>query len=437
MGTQSFEEKMKLIASILVVSAHAQSRGREGKQSADNAGTDDESFAETFNDYFGGSDYNIDYSGLADALSALDYNDAYNVAATTAAPTTVALTTADPFAGYDFSGLADALADYDSSYDGLSAEADNSVADIVTDAGRPDGNDDDETKGSAFIQTGGTIQVGHSEYASYCWINTAEADLGTANHANQPKANDDPDGAVARWFDTGNWHHCSGENEVCQIKVTRRMNNIFSIVSKCANNYSCVDNMKQNFAPAWDPSGSQKFMSSWGRQNCRPTFGFPAAENYNGANGNARARGASKPSECYFCVEPCRAMAAVTGTPAWVGDVSSETNQRDRMAEAYCIGKAADGLQATNSRAFDTYDIFVENTQHDGYSVTSGHWDTTLRYDGSYLSTNLELQRTDIHGFEESLIMEVSNIQAEQIHRRIDDGTHDNLPNLAAGADDA
>merc|ERR1712139_350678 len=192
MGTQSFEEKMKLIASILVVSAHAQSRGREGKQSADNVGTDDESFENTFNDYFGGSDYNLDFSGLADALSALDYNDAYNVAATTALD-------------FDYAGLADALADYNS-YDGASAYSDYSVADLVVDAGRPDGSDADETKGSAFIQTGGTIQVDHSDYASYCWIGTAEADLGTTDHDNQPVANDDPNSAVTRWFDQGAWH---------------------------------------------------------------------------------------------------------------------------------------------------------------------------------------------------------------------------------------
>jgi len=436
---------MKLIASILLVSAHAQTRFREGKDS-DDSGTDG-SITDSFADYFGGYE-SFDYSGGFDA-SAYDYNSAYGTAAPTGAPAVAA--TDDPFAGYDFAGADDSFA----SYDGADAAAtlDDTVADIVADvvaaaAGRPDGNDDDETRGSAFIQTGATIEhhPDNSNYASFCWINTAEADLGTANHANQPVANGDAGSAVNRWFATGGWHHCSGENEVCQIKVTRRMNNIFSIVSKCANNHSCVDNMKQNFAPAWDPSGSQKFLSSWARQSCRPTFGSTDAANFNGASGNARARGAVRPSECFFCVEPCRAMAAVIGSPAWVGDNASVEEQQKLMRDAYCVGKAFDdgsGFEAENSAVFEdgsgnVVDIFDEASMSAGYTVSSGIWDPTTRYDKAYMTTNLELERQDVHGATESLIMEVSNLQAEQIHRRIESGidSHPNLPNLVTGAHD-
>merc|ERR1712141_764389 len=148
--------KMGLTASILIASAQAQGRNREGKDS-DNSNTDADSFADSFADYFGGYDYggsSFDYTGFDDSAFG-NYNDAFGTdapapfaatdaptAAPTAAPTFAA--TEDPFAGYDFSGADDAFASYDGADD--SANLDDTVADIVADvvdaAGRPDASDD-------------------------------------------------------------------------------------------------------------------------------------------------------------------------------------------------------------------------------------------------------------------------------------------------------
>ena len=233
---------MKLTASILIASAHAQTRGRDSKDT-DNENTDAGAFGDAFADYFGGYDYgglgeSFDYSGFDDQAFG-NYNDAFGTdapatdaptaaptMAATAAPTMAA--TEDPFAGYDFSGADDSFASYDGADD--SATLDDTVADIVADvvdaAGRPDGDESEDGKSSAFIQNSVVIEsIDYSEYASFCFTGTGEADLVLATGK--------PDATMAKqqWYNNGFWNPCSGENEVCQIKVTRRRNEIFSIVS--------------------------------------------------------------------------------------------------------------------------------------------------------------------------------------------------------------
>ena len=412
---------MKLTASILIASAHAQTRGRDSKDT-DNENTDAGAFGDAFADYFGGYDYgglgeSFDYSGFDDQAFG-NYNDAFGTDAPatnapTAAPTVAATAaptfaaTEDPFAGYDFSGADDSFASYDGADD--SATLDDTVADIVADvvdaAGRPDGDDSEDGKSSAFIQQSITLEVNLADYASFCYVSTAEA-----THDN---ASGLPNGAAAvtAWFADGSWSNCAGENEVCQIKVTRRRNQIFSIVSKCANNKSCVDNLKNNYAPHWEPSNGQVFAKSWARQACRPTFANGDLANYNGAS-SARARGAN-PSECFYCVEPCRARAAVTGVVDWdvsTGVDSGET-EKTAMANEYCIGRG-DKFSGDNSVAFQTFDIFDEDTWF-GIEPTEETWDVTERIDGALLTSDLTLKRTDIHGAEEQYTTTVSNIQVK------------------------
>lgn len=430
---------MKLTASILIASAHAQTRGRDSKDT-DNENTDAGAFGDAFADYFGGYDYgglgeSFDYSGFDDQAFG-NYNDAFGTdapatnaptaaptVAATAAPTMAA--TEDPFAGYDFSGADDSFASYDGADD--SATLDDTVADIVADvvdaAGRPDGDDSEDGKSSTFIQNSATIALEGSpldlsQYSAYCFVGSSEAGFDPVTrkpHATQ--ATDD-------WFGNGDWHHCSGENEVCQIKVTRRQNEIFSIVSKCANNKSCVDNMKMNYAPHWDPSGDQVFAKSWARQVCRPTFGISDLENYNGAN-SARARGAN-PSECFYCVEPCRAQAAV-GVTTWTDlGITDAPTEKAAMATEQCIGRGFTH-GGKNSVAFDTFDILVESTWLSA-AITYATWDNDVnnvgaRIDGPLLTTELTLVRQDIHDNEESYTATVSNLQVEQIRERIARGS--------------
>jgi hypothetical protein len=430
---------MKLTASILIASAHAQTRGRDSKDT-DNENTDAGAFGDAFADYFGGYDYgglgeSFDYSGFDDQ-SFGNYNDAFGTDAPatnapTAAPTvaaTVAATAAptmaateDPFAGYDFSGADDSFASYDGADD--SATLDDTVADIVADvvdaAGRPDGNDNESGKSSTFIQNSATITLEGSpldlsQYSAFCFVGSSEADFDlNTGKPDVTQATDD-------WFANGNWHHCSGENEVCQIKVTRRRNEIFSIVSKCANNKSCVDNMKTNYAPHWDPSGSQVYAASWARQACRPTFGESSLANFNGA-ASARARGGN-PSECFYCVEPCRSRAAAVDGVDWdaSSSVTDPASEKTAMANEYCIGKGSvEGGE--NSIAFQTFDIFNEASWA-GIAPTQGTWDVLNRIDGALLVSDLTLTRTDIHGEDETYTTTVSNIQMEQIRQRVDRG---------------
>lgn len=424
---------MKLTASILIASAHAQTRGRDSKDT-DNENTDAGAFGDAFADYFGGYDYgglgeSFDYSGFDDQAFG-NYNDAFGTdapatnaptaaptMAATAAPTMAA--TEDPFAGYDFSGADDSFASYDGADD--SATLDDTVADIVADvvdaAGRPDGDDSEDGKSSSFIQQSITIEstpINLANYASFCFVGTAEA-----THDN---ASGKPNGAAAvtAWFTDGDWHHCAGENEVCQIKVTRRRNEIFSIVSKCANNKSCVDNMKTNYAPHWDPSGSQVYAASWARQACRPTFGDGTLANFNGA-ASARARGGN-PSECFYCVEPCRSRAAVLDEVEWDGTsgVSDGPTEAAAMASEYCIGRGSE-YDGDNSIAFQTFDIFNE-ASWDGIVPAQSTWDVANRIDGALLTSDLTLTRTDIHGEPETYTTTVSNIQMEQIRQRVNRG---------------
>jgi hypothetical protein len=414
---------MKLTASILIASAQAQGRNREGKDS-DNSNTDAASFADSFADYFGGYDYggsSFDYSGFDDSAFG-NYNDAFGTdapativatnaptAAPTAAPTFAA--TEDPFAGYDFSGADDAFASYDGADD--AANLDDTVADIVADvvdaAGRPDASNDDAGKSSQFIQQPEVFEVNHDNYSTWCFVGTADATFEA--DTNKPVA----DSAKTAWFNAGEWDVCTGANQVCQIKVTRKQNNIANIVSQCSNQHSCVDNMRANMNPQQSAYGTNIFFSSWRNQKCRPTFGIDQAKKYNGGDvaGSAggRARGAVTPSECFYCVEPCRNKNAIIPRDP----VVSQELQQAALGGSFCIGKSAESFGETNSQAFLGFDIFDEDTHQ--VAATAGAYDIVNQIDSPYLTSTLRLSKSDPNGQTIEQDLEISNIQIEQIQQ--------------------
>jgi hypothetical protein len=411
---------MKLTASILIASAQAQGRNREGKDS-DNTNTDAASFSDSFADYFGGYDYggsSFDYSGFDDSAFG-NYNDAFGTdapatfaatnaptAAPTAAPTFAA--TEDPFAGYDFSGADDAFASYDGADD--SANLDDTVADIVADvvdaAGRPDASDDDAGKSSQFVQAPEVFEVNHLDYSTWCFVGTADATFEA--DTNKPEAGT----AKTAWFNSGNWDVCDGANQVCQIKVTRKQNNIANIVSQCSNQHSCVDNMRANMNPQQTEYGSNKFFASWKNQKCRPTFGVPAAIAYNGGAGSAggRARGGTNPSECFYCVEPCRNVNVKNGNTLRPG--ASTEDQTAALTGSFCVGRSDESDLLTNSFAFPGFDIFDEASHQ---SATASAFDTDSKVDSPYLTSTLRLSKLDPNGQTITQDLEISNIQVEQI----------------------
>jgi hypothetical protein len=423
---------MKLTASILIASAQAQGRNREGKDS-DNTNTDSASFTDAFADYFGGYDYggsSFDYSGFDDSAFG-NYNDAFGTdapatlaatdaptAAPTAAPTVAA--TEDPFAGYDFSGADDAFASYDGADD--AANLDDTVADIVADvvdaAGRPDASDADQGKSSQFIQEPTIFEVNNALYSTWCFVGEGEADY--AADSNAPLI----DTAKTNWFNSGSWDECAGANEVCQIKVTRKQNEIANIVSECSNAHACVDNMRSNMNPQSAPYGTNVFFSSWKNQKCRPTFGSATAIAFNGGTGSAggRARGGTTPSECYYCVEPCR-NAAVLDIAANSGDLTAQT---DNLVNAMCIGKSAQDEGPTNSVAFSTFDIFDETTHMLAVSST---YNTATNPDAPYNTSILRLKKFDPNDVEITQDLEISNIQIEQI-KLLEGGSISELQNV-------
>jgi len=195
--------------------------------------------------------------------------------------------------------------------------------------------------------------------------------------------------------------------------------------------------MTSNYAPHWGPSGSQIFAKSWSRQKCRPTFGLEDLEEYNGSN-NARARG-GVPSECFYCLEPCRAQAAAVSGVAWAaGAMVDAAAVATEMKNDFCVGRGAnaadDASFGDNAIAFGTFNVFDESTWNS--AVAESTWDTSVRIDGALLTNPLTLTRTDVHGAAETYTTQVSNIQIEQIQQRIamTPGEAADLPDLVAGA---
>jgi len=328
---------MKLAAAILfaVTSAQRNEGGRQREKETPSS-TDD-----AFAAYFGAYDGDA-FGDYGNAFGAESFGDSYD--------------SADAFGDLTFGN-------YDGEYvDGVDAVDTAAVEQAVAadEANRPgqDNNDD----GKTFLpgNTSNAADETQSAFAAYCWENSASK---TAS-----------DTAENNWaLVGGSFKRCTGSASACEVKVVRDVasNDIVQIVSKCANESSCIANMEQNFNPRKLLSFQTSLYNSYMQQNCRPQ--------HLGGNsitfGNRHKFNKQK-STCFFCVEPCAAAAAA----------------------ARCVGPNA-GATAPMSVAVGTVDIFDESTLTGTDMLSNNYYSTvtgTLNPGGK--------------------VMTVSKIQADQIN---------------------
>lgn len=261
---------MKLTAAILFAATNAQRDG--GRVRDKEVSTEDSAFA----DYFGS---NFDYNGA--------YDTGFDASAYESFGDDSAFGDLN-FGSYDDSYSADAAAD---------------------DEGRPIDVVDDEEK-STFED--GNIAAVALESIDTVFSERCYNSVGTDK---------------ASWLTNGSWERCNGETEACEVKVVRRGGAITQIHSKCANQFSCISNMRQNFNPKKLNAGTSWY-TLYNQQACRP-LQMP------GFSGDIGPRIQKTDSTCFFCVEPCRS-AAVTNFDGAGATVASENAVRD----ANCIGKS-------------------------------------------------------------------------------------------------
>jgi len=285
---------MKLQAAILFAATNAQ---RDGGRVRDKEVSLDDS---AFNDYFGTSNYDFGYDSGA-GFDAGSY-EAFG---------------ADDGAFGDLS-----FGDYDSSYEAADA----------ADEGRPVEEVVDDVKS--------TFEQGVAD-------NVAPSSLDTVfrERCFNGVGND-----RAAWLTAGAWERCPGETQACEIKVVRREGAITQIHSKCANQFSCVNNMRQNFNPKKASPGD--WFRTFGQQACRPLV----LSGYTAAMVGPRQRQVD--STCFFCVEPCNddTVTGFSGATPSVADASA-------MKTAQCVGKTTTGVENTQPISGSTVDILGTETQ--------------------------------------------------------------------------
>merc|ERR1712187_3914 len=252
---------------------------------------------DAFAAYFGAYD--------GDAFGAESFGDSYD--------------SADAFGDLTFGN-------YDGEYvDGVDAVDTAAVEQAVAadEANRPgqDNNDD----GKTFLpgDTSNAADETQSAFAAYCWENSASKTASATAENNWALVG-------------GSFNQCTGSASACEVKVVRDVesNDIVQIISKCANEDSCIANMEQNFNPRKLLSFQTSLYNSYMQQTCRPQH----------LGGNAitfgnRHKFNKQKSTCFFCVEPCATAAAATG----------------------CVGVNSAGT-GPNSIPTGTIDLFVEST---------------------------------------------------------------------------
>jgi len=306
---------MKLAAAILfaVTSAQRNEGGRQREKETPSS-TDD-----AFAAYFGAYDGDA-FGDYGNAFGAESFGDSYD--------------SADAFGDLTFGN-------YDGEYvDGVDAVDTAAVEQAVAadEANRPgqDNNDD----GKTFLpgDTSNAADETQSAFAAYCWENSASRTSATAT-------------AELNWATSGgSFQQCTGKASACEVKVVRDVssNDIVQIVSKCANEDSCIANMEQNFNPRKLLGFQTSLYNSYMQQNCRPqklggnTFTF-----------GQRFKANKQKSTCFFCVEPCTSAAAAAG----------------------CIGPNAAG-NAAMSVAVGTVDIFDEASLTGSDMLSNNYYST-------------------------------------------------------------
>merc|ERR1719374_30436 len=176
----------------------------------------------------------------------------------------------------------------------------------------------------------------------------------------------------------GRWHRCLGEGSACEVKVVRilsdnnKTTSVRQVTSKCANESSCIANMKQNFNPKIASAGN--WYKQYLMQQCKP-FGVGDRFKSNGER-----------SSCVFCVEPC-----------------TETEQSSGVATGGCVGPSADGVSkgTVNAASIDVFDPATLASNGAGNQYTTGNYYSTVT--GTYTKNSV------------SVSLEVSTIQAAQL----------------------
>lgn len=200
-------------------------------------------------------------------------------------------------------------------------------------------------------------------FDSFCWINSGAT--------------------LAEWAATsgtnaGRWHRCLGEGSACEVKVVRilsdndKTTSVRQVTSKCANESSCIANMKQNFNPKIASAGN--WYKQYLMQQCKP-FGVGDRFKSNGER-----------SSCVFCVEPC-----------------TESEQSTGFATGGCVGPSANGTPkgTVNAASIDVFDPATLQSNGAGNQYTTGNYYSTVT--GTYTKNSV------------SVSLEVSTIQAAQL----------------------
>jgi len=272
---------MKLAAAILFAVTNAQ-RGDGRQREKETPSSSDDAFAA----YFGaGFDYGSDYGNAAfgaDAFgdSADDGFDAFGDL---------------NFGSYDYGNDAAAV--------DVAAVEESVAADEAEAANRPSNNDADDGKTILPGVTTNANDRTNSAFDGWCWTNSGAT--------------------TAAWAKTsagtgqGQWIQCLGSGSACEVKVARKISDgsIVQVTSQCANEVSCVNNMKQNFNPG---TTANNIYSQYVQQACKP-FGASVI--------GKRFKSNSERSTCFFCVEPC---------------TTAEKNAY--ASTANCIGPVSDGV---------------------------------------------------------------------------------------------
>merc|ERR1712048_1117783 len=221
------------------------------------------------------------------------------------------------FGSYDYGNDAAAV--------DVAAVEESVAADEAEAANRPSNNDADDGKTILPGVTTNANDRTNSAFDGWCWTNSGATKAAWAK--------------TSAGTGQGKWIQCLGSGSACEVKVARKIsdNSIVQITSQCANEVSCVANMKQNFNPGTTSSaGANTIYSKYVQQACKP-FGAAVIGN--------RFKSNSERSTCFFCTEPC----------------STAESGNSYSSSANCVGPSADGTaDGAPANAVDSASVAID-----------------------------------------------------------------------------
>lgn len=350
---------MKLNAAILIAVTNAQRDGRQREK--ETPSTSDNSFADYFGQAFGDyGDYGAGFNGDAFGDSADASYDAFN----------------------DLS-----FGDYGDNYDGAAIDVNSAqieedvAAAVAAEPVRPGAQDEGKTLFPG--NTAASNDRTNSQLAAYCWVSSGYTTTDWARNTD------------------GRWDQCLGEASACEVKVVRDLSidnsqtnsaNIVQVTSKCANESSCVANMKQNFNPGTSANGMYNLYTY---QACKPFSGL-----------GARFKSNNERSVCFFCVEPCATNSSPAGANCIGPDNATQAsaNADGAPANAVAVGIGQGGANVN-------IDIFDDTTL--ATSVASGGSPGTT--DNFYSTVTGTVSYTDANSITHTRSVTISKIQQLQL----------------------